>query len=156
MSKKIDEKTPKTTQKPRGRVENLKPIKTTAEAKEKGRAGGLKTAQKMAEKRALKDLLDLCLREMPEGGDTSKAEQIVAALVNKALTGDVKAFGMIRDTLGEAPKQGIDLTSSDGTLPLATVVDFSGKTQAELLEIVDAVYSREAQAAGPVAVEVGK
>lgn len=137
---KIEKATPKTTKK--GGLSNLKPITSTEQAREMGRRGGLASAETRAERRALRELLDICLMQRGEGGQTN-AESIVAALVGKALGGDVKAFGMILETLGEKPKQGIDLSNSDGTLSPA-VVDFSGQPLEVVMAAVEKVWSREA------------
>lgn len=85
--------------------EDLKPIRSTAEAKRKGRKGGIASGIARREKRTLRQCLELLL-SMPapeghEGGDTSEA--VSAALIKKALKGDVSAFAVLRDSVGEKP-----------------------------------------------------
>lgn len=89
--------------------QNLKKIKTTSEAREKGRAGGKKSGEVRRQKRLLRDLLEEALETKTETGTLSV--DITKALIAKALDGDVKAYEVIRDTLGQKPKDklGIEL-----------------------------------------------
>ena len=89
-------------------IQNLKPIRTKSEARERGKKGGIKSVEKRRERKALKEQLLLLL----ETGDT--AESICAALIEKALTGDVRAFETIRDTIGEKPVDKVAQTDGEG------------------------------------------
>ena len=87
---------------------------TTEQARERGRKGGLASAKARAEKKQLKELLELALSqpsEIVDGEDNYTA--ITAALVNKAIQGDTKAYEVIRDTLGQKPVEQaqMDLTA---------------------------------------------
>lgn len=87
---------------------------TAEEARERGRKGGIASAKARAEKKQLKELLELALSqpsEIVEGEDNYTA--ITAALVNKAIQGDTKAYEVIRDTLGQKPTEQtqMDLTA---------------------------------------------
>lgn len=86
--------------------ENLRPPKTSEEARERGRKGGKRSGEVKRERKALKEELIMLLSE----GDTQKNVSI--ALITRALDGDTKAFEVIRDTIGEKPvdKQIIDAT----------------------------------------------
>jgi len=75
---------------------NLKPP-STSEARERGKKGGLRSGQKRRQRMALKEELLLLLSQ----GNTR--EKISLALIEKALNGDIKAFEVIRDTIGEKP-----------------------------------------------------
>lgn len=88
---------------------NLKKIKTTSEAREKGRAGGKKSGEVRRQKKLLRDLLEEALETKTDTGTLSI--DITRALIIKALDGDVKAYEVIRDTLGQKPKDklGIEL-----------------------------------------------
>ena len=88
---------------------NLKKIKTTSEAREKGRAGGKKSGEVRRQKKLLRDLLEEALETKTDTGTLSV--DITKALIVKALEGDVKAYEVIRDTLGQKPKDklGIEL-----------------------------------------------
>lgn len=79
--------------------ENLKPLNTIGkdEAKkirQKGQAAQIKAIK---ERKTLKETLLLLLSE----GKTQ--DNITLALIQKALNGDVKAFEVIRDTIGQKP-----------------------------------------------------
>jgi len=89
--------------------QNLCPVRSEAEAKRKGAKGGKKSGEARREKRRLREILEMLL-ERPEG-DCTTAEAISVALINKALSGDVKAYETVRDTIGEKPveKRDIDL-----------------------------------------------
>lgn len=81
--------------------ENLKPIKkgelSKEEAKRRGQLGGKKSVEKRRERKLLKDELIMLL----SSGQTQ--EKISLALIQEALDGNVKAFEVIRDTIGEKP-----------------------------------------------------
>lgn len=88
---------------------NLKKIKTTSEARKKGRAGGKKSGEVRRQKKLLRELLEEALETKTVTGTLSV--DITRALIAKALDGDVKAYEVIRDTLGQKPKDklGIEL-----------------------------------------------
>lgn len=82
---------------PRGNPQNLNKVRSTEEAKKRGRAGGIKSGQVRRERKTLReDLLALL-----SAGKTQ--EDMNLALIARALTGDVKAYEVIRDTIGEKP-----------------------------------------------------
>lgn len=91
---------------------NLKPIQkgglTKSEAKRRGKNGGKKSGEARRERKALKERLLLLL----ETGDT--AESVAVALINKALSGNVRAFEVIRDTIGEKPVDKVAQTDGSG------------------------------------------
>lgn len=94
-------------------IDNLR-TPTTEQARERGRKGGIASAKARAERKQLKELLELALSqpsEIVEGEDNYTA--ITAALVNKAIQGDTKAYEVIRDTLGQKPVEQaqMDLTA---------------------------------------------
>lgn len=101
----------------RGKNENLIPVRTEEEAREKGRNGGIASGVARREKRTLRQCLELLLAmkapEGHEGKDTSEA--VSAALIKKALTGDVAAFTALRDSVGEKPT---DKLNVDGKMEL--------------------------------------
>lgn len=94
-------------------IDNLR-TPTAEQARERGRKGGLASAKARAEKKQLKELLEMALSqpsEIVDGEDNYTA--ITAALVNKAIQGDTKAYEVIRDTLGQKPveQQQMNLTA---------------------------------------------
>lgn len=72
-------------------------VPTSEEAREIGRKGGLASARSRQARKTLKEELLLLLSE----GDVQKS--VTAALIKRAQSGDVKAFAVLRDTIGEAP-----------------------------------------------------
>lgn len=72
-------------------------VKITADDKEKMRKGGIKSGEVRRKRKSLKETLLLLLEE----GNTQN--DITLALIEKAKSGDVKAYESIRDTIGEKP-----------------------------------------------------
>ena len=81
--------------------QNLRKL-TSNEAREIGKKGGIASGQKRAERKTLREELLLLLAK----GDTQ--EKLSLSIIQKALTGDTKAYEVIRDTIGEKPKDVID------------------------------------------------
>ena len=82
--------------------QNLKIIKTTKEAREKGRNGGIASGKAKRQKKLLRDTL-IMLLEMQDKKGVSGQDNICLALYKKAHNGDTKAFEIIRDTIGQKP-----------------------------------------------------
>ena len=77
--------------------QNLKPVKSKKEARERGRKGGLASGEARRKRKTLKEELLLMLSD----GETQQS--VTLALIEKAMSGDTKAFEVIRDTIGERP-----------------------------------------------------
>ena len=77
--------------------DNLRPVSSTEEARERGRKGGLASGEARRKRKTLKEELLLMLSE----GETQQS--VTLALIEKAMGGDTKAFEVIRDTIGERP-----------------------------------------------------
>ena len=75
--------------------QNLKLIRTTSEAREKGKAGGIKSGKVRKKRKTLKDELLLLL------STNNNQNKMSITLLQKAIAGDTKAFEIIRDTIGE-------------------------------------------------------
>ena len=86
---------------------NLKPVRTKDEARKRGRNGGKKSGQVRKARKKLKDDL-IALLETKIDTKTLQ-EKISLAIINEALSGNTKAFTAIRDTIGEKPKDEVDL-----------------------------------------------
>lgn len=88
-------------------IENLKPVtkRTKNEAREISKKGGIKSGESRRERKKLKEELLLLLSE----GDNNRRMSI--AIFERALNGDTKAFEVIRDTIGEKPKEQIENTN---------------------------------------------
>lgn len=86
-------------------LENLKPFDSTQDreqAKINGRKGGKARQEQLRKRKTIKEALDILL-SMPYKDDKDKTnlEVMTIALFEKALTGDTKAFEVIRDSIGE-------------------------------------------------------
>lgn len=94
--------------------QNLKPIRSKSEAREKGRKGGLATGKKRRQLKTFKELFNTVLAEKctdksgREWG--SKAEYLAAKVYKKAADGDIRAFETIRDTIGQKPIDKVEQT----------------------------------------------
>lgn len=87
--------------------------RTPRERKELAQKAGKKSGEKRRERKLLKEELLLLLSE----GDNQK--RISIALLHKAFEGDVKAFAMIRDTIGENPAQKLEVQQNGFTIVVA-------------------------------------
>ena len=104
--------------------EDLRPVRTKEEAKERGAKGGKASGEARRAKKTLRELVEL-FGELGVNADTRKIMkklgipeelmtrkmQPVVALFNKANKGDVGAFNAIRDIIGEKP---VDKTQLSG------------------------------------------
>ena len=108
--------------------QNLKPVKSKKEARERGRKGGLASGEARRKRKTLKEELLLMLSD----GDIQ--EKISIALINEAINGNnagsvTKAFEVIRDTIGERPVDKVQATQ--------TVVDMSAFSTDEIKAMLD-------------------
>ena len=108
--------------------QNLKPVKSKKEARERGRKGGLASGEARRKRKTLKEELLLVLSD----GDIQ--EKISIALINEAINGNnagsvTKAFEVIRDTIGERPVEKVQATQ--------TVVDMSAFSTEEIKAMLD-------------------
>ena len=108
--------------------QNLKPVSSKKEARERGRKGGLASGEARRKRKTLKEELLLMLSD----GDIQ--EKISLALINEAINGNnagsvTKAFEVIRDTIGERPVEKVQETQ--------TVVDMSAFSTEEIKALLD-------------------
>lgn len=88
--------------------ENLKPVRTKEEARKRGRAGGIKSGQVRKARKTLKEELIALLGTKIDG--KTMQEKMSLAIISEAMAGNTKAFTAIRDTIGEKPKDEIDVS----------------------------------------------
>ena len=103
--------------------QNLKPVSSKKEARERGRKGGLASVEARRKRKSLKEELLLMLE------DEEVQKSVAVALIQEAQNGNVKAFGMLRDTIGEAPVEKVQTTQ--------TVVDMSAFSTDEIKAMLD-------------------
>lgn len=115
----------------RGGVNNLI-IPTSEQAREYGSRGGKKRAENQRKKKELKACLEALLEaefEDKEGNKLSGAEMLSVELFKKAMSGDVRAFEVLRDTAGQRCPDLIQQTT--------TTVDMSGFTTEQIKQMLD-------------------
>lgn len=98
-------------------LKNLRPPKSSEEARERGRIGGIKSGEVRRKRKELRDVLDTLL-SLPVGleaqkeallalglreEDCNNQTLISVAMIQAAAGGDVKAATWLRDTVGEKP-----------------------------------------------------
>ena len=104
-------------------TENLKPVRSKKEARERGKLGGIKSGEARRARKTLKDELLALL----SAGETQKS--ISVALIKEAEKGNTKAYEIIRDTIDEKPKEKINISGEINN-------PFEGMTTEELRQIV--------------------
>ena len=96
-------------------TKNLKPIRSVNEAREMGKVGGVASGKARRERKTLKEELIALLKT----GDNQT--KLSVALLSSALNGNVKAFEVIRDTIGEKPKEEIVVENPNATKVLESI-----------------------------------
>ena len=100
--------------------ENLKPVRTKSEARERGRNGGIKSGESRRRIAALGDTMNRLLTMKAEvdglsdvlradGGESTYEEVITMAMIQRAMVGDVKAYKAIMQVVGQTDKSDADL-----------------------------------------------
>lgn len=96
--------------------ENLKPIRSVGEAREKGKKGGIASGKSRARRATLRQtLLELLSTpiETPFSAKKMPADQALAfGQIVRAVQGDTQAAVFVRDTIGEKPKDVVDANLS--------------------------------------------
>lgn len=90
--------------------DNLRAL-STSEAREIGRKGGIASGEARRKRKLLKDCLNILLETeytAPSGEKVSGADRISARLFKSALEGDLRAFEIIRDTVGQKPVERVE------------------------------------------------
>ena len=120
--------------------ENLKPVQSTNEARERGRKGGIASGEARRNKKTMKEMLDYLLEKEIENSRTGEKvtyrEAILTSAIKKAIKGDIKASQFIRDTAGEMPATKTEVTGKDG-MPLIQKVFVSEKELQEINQKID-------------------
>lgn len=98
--------------------QNLRPVRTEEEAREKGRRGGIASGEARRRKRTMKAaaklIMDMGVTSEKniqlmtafgiEEEDLTNQMAVMVAMVNQAMKGNVRAATFLRDTLGESPE----------------------------------------------------
>lgn len=80
---------------------------TPEKQKEVARNGGIKSGESKREKKMLREYLETILSMKDDMGE-DRYTKITKALIDKAEDGDTKAFEVVRDTLGQKPKEQVE------------------------------------------------
>ena len=94
---------------------------TTEEAREIGRKGGIASAKARAKRKQFKEDLILALEAIKDGKTVQ--EHGVAAIINKFMAGDMQAFTIVRDTVGEKPTDKVEADVKQETTINIELVD---------------------------------
>lgn len=94
-------------------AKNLKPQnkRTKSEQRKIAQKGGVASGKKRRELKAFKDLLEAGLRQeikTESGKSYTRAEYIALKLIKNAENGNIKAFEVIRDTIGQKPADKVE------------------------------------------------
>ena len=99
-------------------VSNLKKL-TPEEARINGSKGGKKSVEVRRQKKLLKELLEEALEKETKTGN--QAIDITNALIKKKKKGNVKAYEVIRDTLGQKPVESVKIENPQATKVLESI-----------------------------------
>lgn len=103
--------------------------RTPKERQEIARKGGIASGDSRRQKKTMRELLDIALSEViknPKTGESKTGDEwMAAAMMHKAMKGDVAAYRTIAEMRGENTPQKIDITS--GGMP----------TQPITVEVID-------------------
>lgn len=99
-------------------MSNLKKL-TSEEARINGSKGGKKSVEVRRQKKLLKELLEEALEKETKTGN--QAIDITNALIKKAKKGNVKAYEVIRDTLGQKPVESVKIENPQATKVLESI-----------------------------------
>ena len=102
---------------PKGSPQNLTPFnKMDADKKREIQSkGGKVSGQKYRERKAFKEAILDALKTTTDDGKTTFQDLGIEALMIKYASGDLKAFELVRDTVGEKPtdKQEVKVVETD-------------------------------------------
>lgn len=91
-----------------GSPQNMRPVKTKEEAKERGRNGGIASGIARREKKILTEIILRKLAEKSASGQT-RGEDIIDAMLLEAAKGNVKAFTALSDRAEGKPIQQVQV-----------------------------------------------
>lgn len=113
-------------------LKNLKPVKTSDEAKALGQKGGIKSGETRRERKKLQETVSAILSMAPglkedrealkrlgiDESDQNNQTLLVLSMMRAAAEGDVKAATWLRDTAGEKPIEKLEANVQASISPL--------------------------------------
>ena len=98
--------------------------RTASERQEIARKGGIASGESRREKKTLRQALEILLEKEMHGADGTEmngAEAISARLFAEALKGNVKAFEVLRDTVGQKPIDKVEQLNTNIVVDLSDI-----------------------------------
>ena len=89
---------------------------TSEEAREAGKKGGIASGKARAEKRDLRKALEMLLEQTytdKKGNTRTGAQAVTERLFSEVMKGNVKAFEVLRDTVGQKPVEKVMVADVD-------------------------------------------
>lgn len=99
--------------------QNLKPVKSKSEARERGSKGGIASGKARRDKKLLRDCLEILLERAEKieidgkNKNLTGAEILALTAFRKAANGDIKAMEFVRDTAGQKPAEKVIVADVD-------------------------------------------
>ena len=92
--------------------------RTPKERKDLARKAGKKSGEARRAKKTMREMLEMLLEKQIEnpgekGKKQTTLEAISVSLIQKALQGNVKAFEVLRDTIGQKPVEKVEVNNSE-------------------------------------------
>lgn len=99
--------------------QNLKPVRTVEEAREKGRAGGIASVKARREKKSAREFAEAALNAEVTDKATGKKvvvkDAIIQGVIAKAIQEkDLAAIKYLFELTGESPAQRMEITGAEG------------------------------------------
>lgn len=109
-------------------IDNLRPVRTKAEARARGRNGGIASGKARAKKKTSREIVEMLDKLPVTGGNKEALKSLgipeddltqltlrLVALHKKALSGDTAANELILKIKGESPTQTLNIEMGDET-----------------------------------------
>lgn len=97
--------------------DNLNPVRSEDEARERGKKGGVASGAARRRKKEFRDVFQALLDgkdiKGPDGKKLSGTEALAMKVFQLALKGDLRAFEIIRDTVGQKPVDKVEVSTID-------------------------------------------
>ena len=95
--------------------QNLKPARSTEEARERGRKGGIASGKARREKKTAREYAIAVLEGYVKDKDITLKDAMMQKLIQRAITDtELNAIKYILELIGESPAQRIEVTGKDG------------------------------------------
>ncbi len=113
---------------------NLKPARSKSEARKRGRNGGKASGEVRRRNKSLREALQALLNgEYEQNGETLDGYSLLAfKAFEQAQNGSIKAFEVIRDSIGEKPTDKVEVADSNIKDIKISFVDKSNKAKSDV------------------------